>query len=109
MDYSFTPFNISSVLIVSVFCHNLIIFEPLKTLILKKKSGKSSQKRAFSIVFAKMAQWIFLILCQNVELNSVIQPVETICEKIFVQKLIQVKDTLRLIVERCRECGESCL
>ena len=30
-----------------------------------------------------MAQWIFLILCQNVELNSVIQPVETICEKFF--------------------------
>ena len=30
-----------------------------------------------------MAQWIFLILCQNVELNSVIQPVETICEKNF--------------------------
>ena len=56
---------------------------------------------SFSHYCRKNGSVVFLILCQNVELNSVIQPAKTICEKKnFVQKSIQVKDALRLIIER---------
>ena len=48
-------------------------------------------------IFSKTALRIFLISCQNIKLNSAFQPAKTVHEKKkFVQKLFQVKDTLRL-------------
>ena len=51
-------------------------------------------------IFSKTTPRSFLIFIQNVKLNSVFQPAKTFCQKmIFVQKLFQVKDALRLVVE----------
>ena len=49
-------------------------------------------------IFSKTALRIFLIFCQNVELNSFFQLAKTFCEKSFIQKLFQVKDARTLII-----------
>ena len=101
------PMN--SVLPVSPFVSSIFFSESaLKTFLMFciNLGDNMGQKRTLTKffkyfgIFPKTTLRIFLIFCQNVELNSVFQPVKTVCEKKkLVQKLFQVKDALRLIIK----------
>ena len=80
----------NSVLSVSLFVSSIFFSESaLKTFLIFciNLGDNMGLKRTFTKffkyfgIFPKTTQRIFLIFCQNVELNSVFQPVKTVCEK----------------------------